>query len=72
MSRADVRDGPDGSPALALWLSGLTEGLIWKFVRVHDERVAPNRWHGRCMTARPTLACASTAQGNEFERLRAA
>lgn len=40
---ADVRDGPDGTPR---WLYGSAgwEGLIWKFVRVDDERVVPNRW----------------------------
>ncbi|MCT7660449.1 VOC family protein [Mycobacterium deserti] len=40
---ADVRNGPDGTPR---WLYGAAgwEQLIWKFVRVEDERVAPNRW----------------------------
>jgi Glyoxalase-like domain len=40
---AEARDGPDGTPR---WLYGAAgwEGLIWKFVRVDDERVAPNRW----------------------------
>jgi hypothetical protein len=40
---ADVRDGPDGTPR---WLYGSAgwEGLIWKFVRVDDERMVPNRW----------------------------
>jgi glyoxalase superfamily protein len=40
---ADVREGPDGTPR---WLYGCAgwEGLIWKFVRVDDERVVPNRW----------------------------
>lgn len=40
---AEVRDGPDGTPR---WLHGCAgwEGLIWKFVRVDDERVVPNRW----------------------------
>ncbi len=40
---ADVRNGPDGTPR---WLYGSAgwEGLIWKFVRVDDERVVPNRW----------------------------
>jgi hypothetical protein len=41
--RADVRHGPDGTPR---WLYGCAgwEDLIWKFVRVDDERVVPNRW----------------------------
>ena len=40
---ADVRNGPDGTPR---WLYGSAgwEGLIWKFVRVDDERAVPNRW----------------------------
>jgi hypothetical protein len=40
---ADVRKGPDGTPR---WLYGSAgwESLIWKFVRVDDERVVPNRW----------------------------
>jgi hypothetical protein len=38
-----VGDGPDGTPR---WLHGCAgwDGLIWKFVRVADERVAPDRW----------------------------
>ena len=52
---ADVGDGPDGTPR---WLYGCAgwEGLIWKFVRVDDERVVPNRWRsdpaGRPLGAR--------------------
>ena len=40
---AEVRNGPDGTPR---WLHGSAgwEGLIWKFVRVDDQRVVPNRW----------------------------
>ncbi len=40
---ADVRPGPDGT---LRWLYGSAgwESLIWKFVRVTDERVTPNRW----------------------------
>jgi hypothetical protein len=40
---AEVRNGPDGTPR---WLYGSAgwEHLIWKFVRVDDERVVPNRW----------------------------
>ena len=40
---ADVRDGPDGTPRW-LYASAGWEGLIWKFVRVDDQRVVPNRW----------------------------
>jgi hypothetical protein len=40
---ADIRNGPDGTPR---WLYGSAgwEGLVWKFVRVDDVRVVPNRW----------------------------
>jgi hypothetical protein len=39
---AEVRDGPDGTPR---WLYGPTGWeLIWKFVKVTDERAGPNRW----------------------------
>jgi hypothetical protein len=40
---AEVHNGPDGTPR---WLYGSAgwEQLIWKFVRVDDARVAPNRW----------------------------
>jgi hypothetical protein len=40
---ADVRDGPDGTPRWLYGSAGWPE-VIWKFVRVPDERVAPNRW----------------------------
>ena len=40
---AEVRNGPDGTPRWLYDPAGW-EGLIWKFVRVGDERVAPNRW----------------------------
>ena len=40
---AEIGNGPDGTPR---WLYGSAgwEPLIWKFVRVDDERTAPNRW----------------------------
>jgi len=43
---AGVQPGPDGTPR---WLYGAagSPGLIWKFVRVHDPRVGPNRWQWR-------------------------
>jgi hypothetical protein len=50
---AQVGNGADGTPR---WLQGSTgwPELIWKFVRVPDQRMVPNR-AGRCM---PTLpAC---------------
>lgn len=60
----DVRDGPDGTPR---WLHGPPgwEGLIWKFVRVADERLVPNRWQ---WTFRSDVMSADNIdpQGNEF------
>jgi hypothetical protein len=60
---AEVRNGPDGTPR---WLYGSAgwENLIWKFVRVHDERVAPNRWQ---WTVHEDLGVPVDPQGNEFE-----
>lgn|GEM_PF-1620266 len=62
---ADVRDGPDGTPR---WLYGAAgwEQLIWKFVRVADERVVPNRWQ---WTLRADPGARVDPQGNEFSVL---
>jgi hypothetical protein len=40
---AEIGPGTDGT---LRWLYGSAgrPDLIWKFVRVHDERVVPNRW----------------------------
>jgi hypothetical protein len=59
---AEVRNGPDGTPR---WLYGSAgwDGLIWKFVRVHDERVAPNRWQWSVLTDPGALV---DPQDNEF------
>lgn len=59
---AEIRDGPDGTPR---WLYGSAgwERLIWKFVRVHDERVVPNRWQ---WTLQADLGVLVDPQGNEF------
>jgi hypothetical protein len=59
---ADVRGGPDGTPR---WLYGSAgwEDLIWKFVRVADERVAPNRWQWTVLADPGALV---DPQGNEF------
>ncbi|MGE2719736.1 VOC family protein [Mycolicibacterium celeriflavum] len=63
---AEVRDGPDGTPR---WLYGSAgwEDLIWKFVRVDDERVVPNRWRWSVDAADDRLI---DPQGNEFSVLR--
>jgi hypothetical protein len=74
---ADLCAGPDGTPR---WLRGAAgwEELVWKFVRVTDDRVAPNRWRwsltavdadallaaGACWVADGVLA---DPQGNEFQ-----
>jgi len=59
---AQVHNGPDGTPR---WLYGSAgwEGLIWKFVRVADDRVAPNRWQ---WTTRTDPGVLVDPQGNEF------
>ena len=59
---AEVRDGPDGTPR---WLYGSAgwEDLIWKFVRVDDERVVPNRWQ---WTVQADPGMLVDPQGNEF------
>lgn len=59
---AEVRDGPDGTPRW-LYRSAGWEDLIWKFVRVNDERVAPNRWQ---WTLRADPSKFIDPQGNEF------
>ncbi|OBF96123.1 hypothetical protein A5790_05335 [Mycobacterium sp. 852002-51152_SCH6134967] len=63
---AELRDGPDGTPR---WLYGSAgwEDLIWKFVRVDDDRVVPNRWQWSVDSAPGAL---SDPQGNEFSVLR--
>lgn len=74
---ADVRDGPDGTPR---WLYGSAgwESLIWKFVRVPDARVVPNRWQWT-LRGEPAVAVARgpggvfvDPQGNEFSVWRPA
>ncbi|KUI34413.1 hypothetical protein AU197_06935 [Mycobacterium sp. IS-1590] len=62
---AELRDGPDGTPR---WLYGSSgwEDLIWKFVRVEDERVVPNRWQWSVDWADKAI----DPQGNEFSVLR--
>ena len=59
---AEVRNGPDGTPR---WLYGCAgwEDLVWKFVRVHDRRVVPNRWQWSVRTEHAELV---DPQGNEF------
>jgi hypothetical protein len=73
---AHLGSGPDGTPR---WLSGAAgwDGVIWKFVRVADTRVVPNRWRPT-VTADPDVFSAAGAQptdpghwidphGNEFQ-----
>ncbi|MDT7791930.1 MAG: hypothetical protein QOD59_1366 [Mycobacterium sp.] len=62
---ADVRNGPDGTPR---WLYGSAgwEGLIWKFVRVDDERAVPNRWQWSVYDEAVDAGVRVDPQGNEF------
>lgn len=69
---ADVRAGPDGTPR---WLYGSAgwESLVWKFVRVADERVVPNRWRWTVRAGPSELIATGLAvgglvdpHGNEF------
>lgn len=59
---AAVRNGPDGTPR---WLYGSAgwEHLIWKFVRVDDDRVVPNRWQWSVLA---DIGVFVDPQGNEF------
>jgi hypothetical protein len=63
LTGAEVRDGPDGTPR---WLFGAAgwEKIIWKFVRVADERVVPNRW--QWTVAGYPGGVSVDPQGNEF------
>jgi Glyoxalase-like domain len=62
---AEVRNGPDGTPR---WLYGSAgwEGLVWKFVRVDDERVVPNRWQWTVYALAAGADVRVDPQGNEF------
>jgi hypothetical protein len=62
---AEVRNGPDGTPR---WLYGSAgwEDLIWKFVRVDDERVVPNRWQWTVYADAVDDGVGVDPQGNEF------
>jgi hypothetical protein len=62
---ANVGDGPDGTPR---WLYGSAgwEGLIWKFVRVDDERAVPNRWQWTVHDDAVDVGVRVDPQGNEF------
>jgi hypothetical protein len=66
---AEVRDGPDGTPR---WLHGSAGWgrLIWKFVRVDDERVVPNRWQWTVDGDIAESGLLVDPQGNEFSAVR--
>ena len=57
---AEIGPGPDGTMR---WLHGALgqPELIWKFVRVHDERVVPNRWQWSVTEGRDELVAAGAA-----------
>lgn len=65
---AELREGPDGTPRW-LYRSAGWEDLIWKFVRVADDRVAPNRWQWSLDSNPGRL---TDPQGNEFSVRRRA
>jgi len=44
-----IGDGPDGTPRWLRGAAGLGD-LIFKFVRVHDDRTVKNRWHWDIVT----------------------
>jgi Glyoxalase-like domain len=72
---AEVRNGSDGTPRWLYRSAGWPE-LIWKFVRVDDERVMPNRWRWTLHADTADLIAAGATvrepgvlldpQGNEF------
>lgn len=68
---AEVRNGPDATPR---WLYGSTgwETLIWKFVRVDDERVVPNRWQWTVYDDTAVDVPRVDPQGNEYRVRRPA
>ena len=45
------------------------EGLIWKFVRVHDEWVVPNRWQWTVFADAADVGVRVDPQGNEFSEV---
>jgi hypothetical protein len=57
---AEIGPGPDGTMR---WLTGAggRPELIWKFVRVADERVVPNRWQWSVPAGRGELLAAGAA-----------
>jgi hypothetical protein len=57
---AEIGPGPDGTMR---WLHGAggRDELIWKFVRVHDARVAPNRWQWTITSGRDELVGAGAS-----------
>ncbi len=66
---ARVGPGPDGTPRWLYGAAGAPE-LIWKFVRVHDPRIGPNRWQWRVRGTPMADGAAAGGwrdpQGNEF------
>lgn len=62
---AEIRNGPDGTPRWLYGSAGL-ENLIWKFVRVADERMVPNRWQWTVCDDAADSGALVDPQGNEF------
>ena len=61
---AEIGPGPDGTMR---WLhdAGGRPELIWKFVRVHDERVVPNRWQWNVTAGRDELVSAGASAAGD-------
>jgi hypothetical protein len=57
---AEVGNGSDGAPRWLYRSAGWPE-LIWKFVRVDDERVVPNRWRWSIQADTADLIAAGAA-----------
>lgn len=62
---ARIGPGTDGTPRWLYDSAGWQE-VIWKFVRVADVRVTPNRWR---WAVRGPGSALRDPQGNEFERV---
>ena len=58
---ARIAGGTDGTPRWLYGSSGWPE-LIWKFVRVHDPRVVPNRWSFMVANGADQLLTAGAAE----------
>jgi hypothetical protein len=61
---AEIGPGPDGTMRWLYGAGGRPE-LIWKFVRVHDERLVPNRWQWSVEAGRDELVRAGVSAAGD-------